>query len=73
MLRKLNPLLLPILLLTGSTLLTASGCGAPTVYVPAGEPVRLRETVEREGLGQRRRRPLGAQPDGHPRGLVRVA
>jgi len=38
MLRKLIPLLLPILLLPG--------CGVRTIYVPHGTPVRLRETVE---------------------------
>ena len=38
MLRKLIPFLLPILLL--------AGCGARTIYVPHGTPVRLRETVE---------------------------
>jgi len=37
MLRKLIPLLLPILLLTGCV---------RTIYVPHGTPVRLRETVE---------------------------
>jgi len=34
------------LLLAGSTMLTASGCGVRTVYVPHGMPVRLRETVK---------------------------
>ena len=43
MIRKLIPLLIPILLLTG--------CGSGslftrTIYVPHGTPVRLRETVE---------------------------
>jgi len=37
MIRKLIPLLLPILLLTGCV---------RTIYVPHGTPVRLRETVE---------------------------
>ena len=37
MIRKLLPLLLPILLL--------AGCTARTVYVPHGTPVRLRETI----------------------------
>lgn len=40
--KRLLPFLLPILLLTGC------GGGAPftrTIYVPDGEPVRLRETV----------------------------
>ena len=39
LIKRLIPLLLPILLL--------AGCGARTVYVPAGEPVRLRETIPR--------------------------
>ena len=37
MIRKLIPLLLPILLLTGCV---------RTIYVPHGTPVRLRETVK---------------------------
>ncbi len=38
MIRKLIPLLLPLVLLTG--------CGVRTIYVPHGTPVRLRETVK---------------------------
>ncbi|MFW5690804.1 MAG: hypothetical protein ACOCXY_03250 [Planctomycetota bacterium] len=37
MIRKLIPLLLPLVLL--------AGCGVRTIYVPHGTPVRLRETV----------------------------
>lgn len=37
LLRRLIPLLLPIVFVYG--------CGARTVYVPPGEPVRLRETI----------------------------
>ena len=37
MIRKLLPILLAILLLTG--------CAVRTVYVPHGTPVRLRETI----------------------------
>jgi len=33
----------PLLLL--AAMLLVSGCGARTVYVPGGDPVRLRETV----------------------------
>ena len=36
--RRMIPLLLPILLM--------AGCGVRTVYVPHGTPVRLRETVK---------------------------
>lgn len=34
-----------VVMLVGALLL--SGCGTRTVYVPPGEPVRLRETVKR--------------------------
>ena len=46
MIRKAIPLVIVALLLAGSTLLTAGGCGVRTIYVPHGTPVRLRETVE---------------------------
>ena len=45
LLKRLIPLLVG-LALAGTILLTASGCGVRTVYVPHGEPVRLRETIE---------------------------
>ena len=35
----------PVALVVGAGLLTCSGC-ARTIYIPSGEPVRLRETVK---------------------------
>jgi len=38
-----------------AVILLLPGCGIRTVYVPSGEPVRLRETVKRARSGSRTR------------------
>ena len=43
---KLLKRLIPILLALSCAAAGGAGCGVRTVYVPHGEPVRLRETIE---------------------------
>jgi len=43
---KLLKRLIPLLLALSCVAAGGAGCGVRTVYVPHGEPVRLRETIE---------------------------